>query len=159
MTDAQCRVAPGNGGCLLVPACCLVFDLRHMERIPQERLVRLGLQGPYLRAPQGILLPCKIKSSNTLISNSLMSYPPNYCCEACITDERLPSSQVFAQLAVPIASNSLVSNLANSMVTLIAGQMGSDVVAANAVVGGLWIMLWAIFWGFGCATQVGGSAF
>jgi MATE family multidrug resistance protein len=62
--------------------------------------------------------------------------------------------QVFSKLAVPIASNSLVSNLANSMVTLIAGQMGSDVVAANAVVGGLWSMLWAIFWGFGCATQV-----
>lgn len=36
--------------------------------------------------------------------------------------------QVFSKIAIPVASNSLVSNLANSMVTLIAARMGSDVV-------------------------------
>eukprot|EP00123_Amoebidium_parasiticum_P012288 comp21254_c0_seq1/m.28966 comp21254_c0_seq1/g.28966 ORF comp21254_c0_seq1/g.28966 comp21254_c0_seq1/m.28966 type:complete len:552 (-) comp21254_c0_seq1:439-2094(-) len=60
----------------------------------------------------------------------------------------------FLSIAGPMASNSFVSNLANSLVSLIAAKMGSNIIAANAVVSGLWGMLWAVFWGFGCATQV-----
>ena len=59
----------------------------------------------------------------------------------------------FARIAVPIACNALASNLANSLVTLVAARMGPDVIAANAVVSGLWGLMWALFWGFGCATQ------
>eukprot|EP00124_Ichthyophonus_hoferi_P004952 Ihof_evm3s622 gene=Ihof_evmTU3s622 len=62
--------------------------------------------------------------------------------------------KTFLTIAGPMASNSLVSNLANSMVALVAAHMGSNIIAANAVISGLWGLLWAIFWGFGCATQV-----
>lgn len=62
--------------------------------------------------------------------------------------------QTFLSIAVPVASNSLVSNLANSGMSLIAARLGSEIIAANAVISGLWGLLWALFWGFGCATQV-----
>ncbi|TMW65197.1 hypothetical protein Poli38472_009364 [Pythium oligandrum] len=67
------------------------------------------------------------------------------------TPERI---KTFLGIAIPVASNSLVSNLANSAMSLIAAKLGSDVIAANAVISGLWGLLWALFWGFGCATQV-----
>eukprot|EP01134_Creolimax_fragrantissima_P005742 CFRG5742T1 len=62
--------------------------------------------------------------------------------------------KVFGGIAFPVAMNSLVSTLANSALTLLAARMGSDVIAANAVMGGLWSIIWALFWGFGCSTQV-----
>ncbi|TMW65198.1 hypothetical protein Poli38472_009365 [Pythium oligandrum] len=67
------------------------------------------------------------------------------------TPERI---KTFLRIAGPVASNSLVSSLANSAMALIAAKLGSDVIAANAVISGLWGVLWALFWGFGCATQV-----
>ncbi|TMW65201.1 hypothetical protein Poli38472_009368 [Pythium oligandrum] len=67
------------------------------------------------------------------------------------TPERI---KTFLSIAGPVASNSLVSNLASSAMSLIAAKLGSDVIAANAVISGLWGLLWALFWGFGCATQV-----
>ncbi|DAZ94823.1 TPA: hypothetical protein N0F65_012850 [Lagenidium giganteum] len=67
------------------------------------------------------------------------------------TSDRL---KTFVAIAGPVASNSLVSNLANSAMSLVAAKLGSDVIAANAVISGLWGLLWALFWGFGCATQV-----
>uniref|UniRef100_K3XC79 Polysaccharide biosynthesis protein C-terminal domain-containing protein n=1 Tax=Globisporangium ultimum (strain ATCC 200006 / CBS 805.95 / DAOM BR144) TaxID=431595 RepID=K3XC79_GLOUD len=44
--------------------------------------------------------------------------------------------KAFVTIAGPIAGNSFASNL------------------ANAVISGMWGMLWALFWGYGCATQV-----
>ncbi|CAI5721229.1 unnamed protein product [Peronospora effusa] len=61
---------------------------------------------------------------------------------------------IFLNIAGPVAANSLVSNLANSALTLVAAKLGSDVIAANAVISGLWSLLWALFWGFGSATQI-----
>eukprot|EP01134_Creolimax_fragrantissima_P006530 CFRG6530T1 len=68
-----------------------------------------------------------------------------------ITKERLKQ---YIAIAGPISANSFVSTLANSALTLLAARLGSDVIAANAVLGGLWSVLWALFWGFGCSTQV-----
>ncbi|KAL7687603.1 putative multi antimicrobial extrusion protein [Plasmopara halstedii] len=62
--------------------------------------------------------------------------------------------KIFLNIAGPVAANSLVSNLANSALTLIAAKLGSEVIAANAVISGLWSLLWALFWGFGSATQI-----
>ncbi|KAE8914052.1 hypothetical protein PF005_g18516 [Phytophthora fragariae] len=62
--------------------------------------------------------------------------------------------RVFVNIAGPVAANSMVSNLANSALTLVAARLGSDVIAANAVISGLWSLLWALFWGFGSATQI-----
>uniref|UniRef100_K3X0N6 Multidrug and toxin extrusion protein n=1 Tax=Globisporangium ultimum (strain ATCC 200006 / CBS 805.95 / DAOM BR144) TaxID=431595 RepID=K3X0N6_GLOUD len=67
------------------------------------------------------------------------------------TPERITT---FLSIAGPIASNSLVSSLANSALSLVAAKLGSDIIAANAVISGLWGLLWALFWGFGCATQI-----
>ncbi|TYZ58422.1 hypothetical protein PybrP1_004254 [[Pythium] brassicae (nom. inval.)] len=67
------------------------------------------------------------------------------------TPERIGT---FLSIAGPIASNSLVSSLANSALSLVAAKLGSDIIAANAVISGLWGLLWALFWGFGCATQI-----
>ncbi|GMF52527.1 unnamed protein product [Phytophthora fragariaefolia] len=61
---------------------------------------------------------------------------------------------VFLNIAGPVAANSMVSNLANSALSLVAARLGSDVIAANAVISGLWSLLWALFWGFGSATQI-----
>uniref|UniRef100_M4BM14 Uncharacterized protein n=1 Tax=Hyaloperonospora arabidopsidis (strain Emoy2) TaxID=559515 RepID=M4BM14_HYAAE len=61
---------------------------------------------------------------------------------------------IFVKIAGPVAANSLVSSLANSALTLVAAKLGSDVIAANAVISGLWSLLWALFWGFGSATQI-----
>ncbi|RLN87496.1 hypothetical protein BBJ28_00004791 [Nothophytophthora sp. Chile5] len=60
----------------------------------------------------------------------------------------------FVKVAGPIASNSFVSNLANALVALVAASLGARIIAANAVISGLWGLLWALFWGYGCATQV-----
>ncbi|TDH69172.1 hypothetical protein CCR75_005876 [Bremia lactucae] len=62
--------------------------------------------------------------------------------------------KLFLHIAGPVAANSMVSNLANSALTLVAAKLGSDVIAANAVISGLWSLLWALFWGFGSATQI-----
>ncbi|KAG6613191.1 Multidrug/Oligosaccharidyl-lipid/Polysaccharide (MOP) Flippase Superfamily [Phytophthora cinnamomi] len=67
------------------------------------------------------------------------------------TRERL---RVFLNISGPVAANSMVSNLANSALTLVAARLGADVIAANAVISGLWSLLWALFWGFGSATQI-----
>lgn len=62
--------------------------------------------------------------------------------------------KLFLKIAGPVAANSMVSNLANSALTLIAAKLGSEVIAANAVISGLWSLLWALFWGYGSATQI-----
>lgn len=62
--------------------------------------------------------------------------------------------QSYLQMAGPISSNSFVSNLANALVALVAAKLGSRIIAANAVISGLWSLLWALFWGYGCATQI-----
>ncbi|KAG7396749.1 hypothetical protein PHYBOEH_001825 [Phytophthora boehmeriae] len=67
------------------------------------------------------------------------------------TPDRL---KIFFNIAGPIAANSIVSNLANSALTLVAARLGSDIIAANAVISGLWSLLWALFWGYGSATQI-----
>ncbi|KUF89135.1 Arrestin domain-containing protein A [Phytophthora nicotianae] len=59
------------------------------------------------------------------------------------TPDRL---KIFMNIAGPVAANSMVSNLANSALTLVAAKLGSDVIAANAVISGLWSLLWALFW-------------
>lgn len=60
----------------------------------------------------------------------------------------------FFKMAIPISLNSLVSTLANSSLSLLAAKMGSDVIAANALLSGIWTIMWALSYGFGCATQV-----
>lgn len=60
----------------------------------------------------------------------------------------------FVRVAGPISSNSFVSNLASALIALVAAKLGARVIAANAVISGLWGLLWALFWGYGCATQV-----
>lgn len=60
----------------------------------------------------------------------------------------------FIAISGPIAGNSFVSNLANALVSLVAAKLGAETIAANAVISGMWGMLWALFWGYGCATQV-----
>jgi multidrug resistance protein, MATE family len=62
--------------------------------------------------------------------------------------------RAFASIAGPLAGNSFVSNLANALVSLVAAKLGPAIIAANAVVAGMWSLLWALFWGYGCATQV-----
>ncbi|RLN61285.1 hypothetical protein BBJ28_00011105 [Nothophytophthora sp. Chile5] len=70
---------------------------------------------------------------------------------AAFTPDRL---KIFFNIAGPVAANSLVSNLANSALALVAAKLGSDIIAANAVISGLWSLLWALFWGYGSATQI-----
>lgn len=60
----------------------------------------------------------------------------------------------YLKVAGPLSSNSLVSNLASALIAMIAARLGTRVIAANAVISGLWGLLWALFWGYGCATQV-----
>ncbi|RLN62739.1 hypothetical protein BBP00_00004571 [Phytophthora kernoviae] len=43
--------------------------------------------------------------------------------------------------------------MANALVAMVAATMGARVIAANAIISGLWGLLWALFWGYGCATQ------
>lgn len=62
--------------------------------------------------------------------------------------------KIFAMVAGPIAGNSFVTNLANTLVSLVAAKLGPETIAANAVISGLWGLLWGLFWGYGCATQV-----
>ncbi|RHY33341.1 hypothetical protein DYB32_001711, partial [Aphanomyces invadans] len=59
----------------------------------------------------------------------------------------------FLSLGVPMAFNSLITNVASAGVAVIAAKLGPDVVAANAIVTQFWTILYAFFWGFGCATQ------
>jgi MATE family multidrug resistance protein len=70
---------------------------------------------------------------------------------AAYTPDRL---KTFFDISGPIAANSLVSSLSNSALALVAAKLGSDIIAANAVISGLWALLWALFWGYGCATQI-----
>ncbi|DAZ94753.1 TPA: hypothetical protein N0F65_011569 [Lagenidium giganteum] len=62
--------------------------------------------------------------------------------------------RAFITIAGPIAGNSFASNLANALISLVAARLGPQTIAANAVISGLWGLLWALFWGYGCATQV-----
>lgn len=62
--------------------------------------------------------------------------------------------KAFVTISGPISGNSFVSNLANALVSLVAAKLGAETIAANAVISGMWGMLWALFWGYGCATQV-----
>ncbi|TMW55816.1 hypothetical protein Poli38472_008464 [Pythium oligandrum] len=62
--------------------------------------------------------------------------------------------KAFLTIAGPIAGNSFVSNLANALISLVAAKLGPATIAANAVISGMWGILWALFWGYGCATQV-----
>ncbi|KAF1333686.1 Multidrug/oligosaccharidyl-lipid/polysaccharide, partial [Globisporangium splendens] len=62
--------------------------------------------------------------------------------------------KAFTTIAGPIAGNSFASNLANALVSLVAAKLGAQTIAANAVISGMWGMLWALSWGYGCATQV-----
>lgn len=62
--------------------------------------------------------------------------------------------RTFGAIAGPIACNSFASNLANALISLVAAKLGAEAIAGNAVVAGMWGMLWALFWGYGCATQV-----
>ena len=50
--------------------------------------------------------------------------------------------------------NSMVIALANSSLTILAARMGSDIIAANAVLTGIFIIMWSMSYGFGCANQV-----
>ncbi|CAK4649652.1 hypothetical protein LEN26_011044 [Aphanomyces euteiches] len=59
----------------------------------------------------------------------------------------------FLSLGIPMGFNSVITNLASAGVAVMAAQLGPDVVAANAIVTQFWSMLYALFWGFGCATQ------
>lgn len=61
---------------------------------------------------------------------------------------------IYARNSVPSSINSLVSNLASSTLALIAASLGSDIIAANAIVSGYWRLMWALFWGFGTGTQI-----
>lgn len=62
--------------------------------------------------------------------------------------------KTYTSLAFPIAINVVIADVASSGLALIAAKLGSAAIAANAVIAGLWLLLWAIFWGFGCATQI-----
>ncbi|RHY92585.1 hypothetical protein DYB37_003744 [Aphanomyces astaci] len=59
----------------------------------------------------------------------------------------------FTSLGVPMAFNSFITNLASAGVAVMAAKMGPEIVAANAIVTQFWTLLYAFFWGFGCATQ------
>jgi MATE family multidrug resistance protein len=61
---------------------------------------------------------------------------------------------IYARNSVPASINSLVSNLASSVLALIAASLGSNIIAANAIVSGYWRLMWALFWGFGTGTQI-----
>jgi MATE family multidrug resistance protein len=80
---------------------------------------------------------------------------PDICVFKLVAPQlQIDRMQQFLRIAGPIASNSFVSNLANSMISLVAARLGSENIAANAVISGLWGVLWALFWGYGCATQM-----
>ncbi|KAL7687610.1 putative multi antimicrobial extrusion protein [Plasmopara halstedii] len=61
---------------------------------------------------------------------------------------------IFYNNSAPAAVNSLVTNVAASVLSLIAAWFGADIIAANAIVSGFWRLLWALFWGFGMGTQI-----
>lgn len=61
---------------------------------------------------------------------------------------------IFMQVAGPDAASSMIAALSSSALTLIAARLGPDVIAANAVISSLWALIWALFWGYGCATQI-----
>eukprot|EP00122_Pirum_gemmata_P005202 Pgem_evm1s4746 len=56
-----------------------------------------------------------------------------------LTGARLKS---FCKMALPVAGNSLITNISATIVTLIAARLGNDIISANAVITGLWTMLW-----------------
>ncbi|OQR83575.1 Multidrug/Oligosaccharidyl-lipid/Polysaccharide (MOP) Flippase Superfamily [Achlya hypogyna] len=60
----------------------------------------------------------------------------------------------FLRMAIPLALIDGFTTLANSCMSLIAAYMGAEVLASNAILLTFWGLLWALFWGFGCATQV-----
>ncbi|KAF0699784.1 Aste57867_9665 [Aphanomyces stellatus] len=60
---------------------------------------------------------------------------------------------IFLSLGIPMGFNSIITNLASAGVAVIAAKLGPEIVAANAIVTQFWMILYAFFWGFGCATQ------
>ncbi|OQR83592.1 Multidrug/Oligosaccharidyl-lipid/Polysaccharide (MOP) Flippase Superfamily [Achlya hypogyna] len=60
----------------------------------------------------------------------------------------------FLRMAVPLGLNDGLTTLANSCMSLIAARLGAEVLASNAILLTLWGMVWALFWGIGCSTQV-----
>ncbi|EQC37723.1 hypothetical protein SDRG_04750 [Saprolegnia diclina VS20] len=62
--------------------------------------------------------------------------------------------RLFLRMAIPLGMIDGFTTLANSCMSLIAAHMGAEILASNAILLTLWGLLWALFWGFGCATQV-----
>ncbi|KDO25629.1 hypothetical protein SPRG_08928 [Saprolegnia parasitica CBS 223.65] len=62
--------------------------------------------------------------------------------------------RTFLRMAIPLGINDGLTTLANSCMSLIAAQLGAEVLASNAILLTLWGMVWALFWGIGCSTQV-----
>ncbi|OQR96735.1 Multidrug/Oligosaccharidyl-lipid/Polysaccharide (MOP) Flippase Superfamily [Thraustotheca clavata] len=62
--------------------------------------------------------------------------------------------QTFIRMAIPLGLIDGFTTLANSCMSLIAAHMGAEILASNAILLTFWALLWALFWGFGCATQV-----
>ncbi|OQR95502.1 Multidrug/Oligosaccharidyl-lipid/Polysaccharide (MOP) Flippase Superfamily [Thraustotheca clavata] len=60
----------------------------------------------------------------------------------------------FLRMAVPLGINDGLTTLANSCMSLIAAQLGPEILASNAILLTFWGMIWALFWGIGCSTQV-----
>ncbi|OQR83579.1 Multidrug/Oligosaccharidyl-lipid/Polysaccharide (MOP) Flippase Superfamily [Achlya hypogyna] len=62
--------------------------------------------------------------------------------------------RTFLRMAVPLGANDGLTYLANSTLSLVVASLGVEVLAANAILLTLWVMLWALSFGVGCATQV-----
>ncbi|EQC37726.1 hypothetical protein SDRG_04753 [Saprolegnia diclina VS20] len=62
--------------------------------------------------------------------------------------------KTFFRMALPLGLNDALTYLANSCMSLVVAMLGVDALAANAILLTLWVMLWALSFGVGCATQV-----
>ena len=62
--------------------------------------------------------------------------------------------RTFLAQALPYAFYMGCDEWAYEIITLLAGEMGPDQVSTQSVLFTLWGLLWAIFWGFGLATQI-----
>ncbi|KDO25630.1 hypothetical protein SPRG_08929 [Saprolegnia parasitica CBS 223.65] len=60
----------------------------------------------------------------------------------------------FLRMALPLGLNDGFTTLANSCMSLIAAQLGAEILASNAILLTLWTLVWALFWGIACSTQV-----
>ncbi|OQR95496.1 Multidrug/Oligosaccharidyl-lipid/Polysaccharide (MOP) Flippase Superfamily [Thraustotheca clavata] len=72
----------------------------------------------------------------------------------CLAEHTQSRWRTFLTMALPLGLNDGLTFLANSCIALIVARLGVQILASNAIFLTLWVMLWALSFGVGCATQI-----